>query len=68
MRSYKAYDKERFVSDVTIVPFHITSIFDDIDDQAWALSKLFLDIANEHAPIKRTASLYHTRMEASYQT
>ena len=52
-RSYKAYDKERFVSDLTTVPFHITSIFDDIDDQAWAFSKLFLDIANEHAPIEQ---------------
>ena len=52
-RSYKAYDKERFVSDLTTVPFHITSIFDDIDDQAWAFTKLFSDIANEHAPIKQ---------------
>ena len=52
-RSYKAYDKEQFVSDLTAVPFHITPIFDDIDGKAWAFSKLFLDIANEHAPIKQ---------------
>ena len=41
------------MSDLTTVPFHITPIFDDNDDQAWAFSKLFLDTANEHAPIKQ---------------
>ncbi|PFX22317.1 putative RNA-directed DNA polymerase from transposon X-element [Stylophora pistillata] len=39
--------------DLTAVPFHIASIFDDVDDHAWAFGKLFLDIANEHAPIKQ---------------
>ena len=52
-RTYKAYDKERFVSDLTTVPFQVASIFEAFDDQALAFSELFLDIANEHAPIKQ---------------
>ena len=51
-RSYKSYDKEAFVADLAMVPFHVVSIFDDPDDQAWAFQKLLTGVIDEHAPIK----------------
>ena len=35
------------------VPFHIVSIFDEIDGQVDVFNELFLDTLSEHAPIKR---------------
>lgn len=56
-RSYKCYDKERFFSDLNTVPFHISLILDDINNQAWAFGKLFDEVVNEHALIRQ----FHTR-------
>ena len=35
------------------VPFHIVSIFDEIDGQVDVFNELFLDTLSDHAPIKR---------------
>ena len=35
------------------VPFHIVNLFDDPDDQVHAFNCLFLQVLDEHAPIKR---------------
>ena len=37
-RSYKAYNKDQFVTDLAYAPFHVASIFDDADDQTWAFN------------------------------
>ena len=34
-------------------PFHVATIFDDPDDPLWLWNKIFLQIANEHAPLKQ---------------
>ena len=52
-RSYKCYDKEKFLSDLSAVPFHVPFIFDDVDDQVWAFHHLFNNVVSEHAPVKR---------------
>ena len=62
-RSYKSYYKEKFLSDLAAVPFHVPFIFDDVDDQVWAFEKLFNEIANDHTPIKRFR-IRDSRMEA----
>lgn len=31
-RSYKCYDREKFLSRLSAVPFHVPLIFDDVDD------------------------------------
>ena len=41
-----------FKSDLNCAPFHVSEIFDDIDDMAWFTSTLLNDIIDEHAPIK----------------
>ena len=34
------YDKEKFLSDLAAVPFHVPFIFDDVGDLIWAFEKL----------------------------
>ena len=53
-RSLKNFSRENFVHDMQIVPFHITDLFDELDDKVYASELLFLGVLNEHAPIKRT--------------
>ena len=48
-RSYKNFDPE----DLSHVPFHMVSFFEDLDDQVDTFNSLFLDVLNEQAPIKR---------------
>ena len=52
-RSYKCYDKEKFLSDLSAVPFHVPFIFDNVDDQVWAFHHLFNTVVSECAPVKR---------------
>ena len=53
IRSYANYHAEQFVEDLTFVPFHVISVFDDFDDQVDTFNTLFSEILNEHAPVKR---------------
>ena len=34
------------------IPYHVTEIFDDINDSYWLWSKLTMEIVEEHAPLK----------------
>ena len=52
-RSYKKFNDQSFQDDVGHIPFHVTEVFDDIDDQYWAYSKLLGDVLDEHAPLKK---------------
>ena len=51
-RSYKKFDDNEFIKDISNVPFHVGEIFDDIDDLSWFTSSLLIDIINVHAPVK----------------
>lgn len=53
IRSFKMYNPTKFLEDLQLVPFHMVNFFDDINDQADVYGTLFLDVLNEHAPIKR---------------
>ncbi len=37
-----------------MVPFQIIDIFDDVDDTLYAFEQLYIEILNEHAPLKQT--------------
>ena len=51
-RRFKNYVSESFCEDVSRVPFHVASVFDDI---CWAWTKLLSDVVEDrHAPIKRS--------------
>ena len=52
-RSYKNFDPDKFIEDLSHVPFHMVSFLEDLDDQVNTFNSLFLDVLNEHAPIKR---------------
>ena len=51
-RSYKNFDDNEFIRDISNVPLHVGEIFDDIDDLSWFTSSLLIDVINEHAPVK----------------
>ncbi len=44
-----------FMEQVSKIPFHICSIFDDVSNQYWSRNWLFSGILNEHAPLKDRA-------------
>ena len=35
-----------------MVPYHVTEIFDNIDDSYWLWNELTMQIVNTHAPVK----------------
>ena len=38
--------------DLSLAPFHIIILFDDLNDQVDAFNDLFLEALNDHAPVK----------------
>lgn len=54
IRSYKNYNRTKFLEDLQFAPFHtMVNFFHDISYQVDVYNTLFLDILNENAPIKR---------------
>ena len=51
-RSFKNFNTEAFCKDISETPLDTVSIFNYIDDQVSSFNKLFLDILDQHAPIK----------------
>ena len=49
----KNFDDIDFCKTVLSSPFHVGETFDDLEDMSWFSSKLFIDIIDEYAPIKR---------------
>ncbi len=54
-RSHQNFYGEKFKNDVSQIPFHICSIFNDVSDQFWSQKVLFTDLLNAHAPLKEGA-------------
>ena len=52
-RSYRHFDVNAFIKDLESVPWHLIENEDHIDDAVMTWNKLFLDIADSHAPVKR---------------
>lgn len=53
VRSFKHYNRENFQRDIASVPWSVIESFDDINDAAVAWNNLFIDVANQHAPLTR---------------
>lgn len=51
-RSYKHFDESRYINDIAAAPFHVSDIFDNVEDVAWFSSKLISDVIDDHAPIR----------------
>ena len=57
MQKFQNYNRDEFANDLAVTPFHVASIFDDVDDQAWPLTKLQTDVIDIHAPVNQ----FHVR-------
>ena len=57
-RSMKHFDQNNFNNALSSAPFHVMSVFDDIDDQAWFFHKLYTSVVDEIAPIKTRTIKY----------
>ena len=51
--SYKSYNANTFIEDLNNVPWHVVQNEDNVDDAVLTWNKLFLEVADSHAPIKR---------------
>jgi len=51
-RSFKDFDLKQFNHDLSLVPFHVPHIFDDINDVYWAHEMLLNQVVNDHIPMK----------------
>ena len=51
-RSYKSFDRSNYLHDLSVAPFHVAEIFDDIDDSYWFWNTMMRDITNVYAPVK----------------
>ena len=51
-RSYKHFNEEQFVDELSRVPYHVAEIFDDVDDSYWFFNSLTMQIVDDHAPVK----------------
>ena len=51
-RSFKNYNKESFVKELSQVPWSVIDGVDDIDDAVLLWDQLFSDVADIHAPFK----------------
>ena len=51
-RSYKKFNESEFKWDVANAPYHVSDIFDNIEDKFWFYETLTCDI-NSHAPLKK---------------
>ena len=52
-RSYKHFSDAEFCNAMSAAPFHVSEVFDDVEDMAWYTSTLLNDIIDEYAPLKR---------------
>ena len=52
-RGFKHYQPEKFYADIEQAPWSVLDVFDDVNDKLFAFNKLFCDIVDRHAPIKK---------------
>ena len=51
-RSFKNYNPDAFQYDMSLAPWSVLEIFDDVDDKLHASDLLFNEILDHHAPIR----------------
>ena len=53
VRNYKQFQVDQFRADIIAAPFQVAQVFEDKDDVLWPWNKLFKNICDLHAPMKR---------------
>lgn len=51
-RSFKNYKSDSFLSETEKVPWSVMDMFDEVDDRLFVFNSLFLDIVDDHAPLR----------------
>ena len=51
-RSYKHFNIDKYQDDLSKIPFHVSDIFDSVDDAYWLCNELLINVINEHAPVR----------------
>ena len=54
VRSFKNFNRDKFIQDLQMAPFSIVDVFEEVDDKLYAFEQLYHKILNEHAPLKQT--------------
>ena len=49
---HEAFSDQSFLKHIECVPFHVSEIFDDIDDVHWAQNHLLMSVVEHHVPLK----------------
>ena len=52
-RSFKKFNNDIYLKDLQEAPFHVSQIFDDVDDQMWYHNSLLSSIIDRNAPRKQ---------------
>ena len=52
-RSYRKFEKNAYVHDLSTAPYHVGEVFDDVDDAYWYFETLTKQIIDENAPLKK---------------
>ena len=53
VRSYKELNEKELQTDLDMTPWHVSGIFDSIDDQHYYWNTLLSSIINDHAPLRK---------------
>ena len=56
VRSYKGLNEKDLQTDLDMAPWHVSGIFDSIDDQYSYWNTLLSSIINDHAALKKDES------------
>ena len=51
-RSFKNFNAETFNQELSLAPWHVGEIFEDVEDQLFYWNTLMKNIVDEHAPVK----------------
>ena len=52
-RSFKNFSEDRYKKDLEDAPFHVSQVFEDVDDQMWYHNTLLNTIVDKNAPKKQ---------------
>ena len=52
-RSMKYFKEEIYKHDLSVAPFHVSQVFDDVDDQIWFHNSLLSNVIDKNAPKKQ---------------
>ena len=60
-RTFKNFNEVFYRNDLETAPFHVSNVFDDVDDQLWFHNTLLLDVIDKHAP-KKQKTIKHKQL------